>query len=93
MILALAKPRIWLALFVALHVQAQGPGSEESARDAFKKGVEAFQKQDFAAAAKSLDLVPELGGYRRRGLAQSLCKAEAGKSVIPHRGIGRSLDI
>jgi soluble lytic murein transglycosylase len=37
--------------------------SEEGARDAFRKAVDAFQKQDFDAAAKALTEVPELGGY------------------------------
>lgn len=57
------KPWIWLALFVTLQVQAETPPSEEAAKAAFKKGVEAFQKKDFDAATKFLMEVPELGGY------------------------------
>jgi soluble lytic murein transglycosylase len=46
-----------------LQIHAQIPLPEETAREFFKKGVEAFQKKNFVEAEQQLTQVPELGGY------------------------------
>ncbi len=59
----LFKSRLLLAFFVTLQLHAQSPNSEDLAREAFKKGVEAFHKKEFDVSAQALTAVPELGGY------------------------------
>ncbi len=54
---------VWIVALLSLNIHAQLPLPEEAARDSFKKGVEAFQKKNFAEAETQLTQVPELGGY------------------------------
>lgn len=56
-----AKPA--LAPIVPLLTASPTVAPEETAREAFKKGVAAFQKKQFDAAVTALLQVPELGGY------------------------------
>ncbi len=49
---------------VSISLQAQTlPSQEDTARSAFKNGVEAFQAKQFEQAERFLTQVPELGGY------------------------------
>lgn len=55
---------IIMSLLAAGLIHAQpSPSSDETAKAAFKSGVEAFQNKQFEQAEKFLVQVPELGGY------------------------------
>jgi len=57
------KTKSEVAPLVKPATQPAAPVADASSKDAFKKGVAAFQQKQFDVAAESLQKVPELGGY------------------------------